>query len=494
MKSNISSKQAVLFTGINYVGVLIGVLSTILVYPLDKELLGIIRFVDACAQIMFPIIVLGSTHALINYYPRLSDQLQRSLFSFSLFSLLRLAIGLGILVLVLYWSFGIGHSKFNYLLYGYPLAVAMAYIELFRRQAANLQRLSVPTFFEKIIPKLTLPMVFLLVIYWQTSIANALSIYIIAYWFIVVLIGSYIYRYFRFTWQWKFTSLFEELSIKDYYRYSLYAFAGSFGSFFAFRVDSLMIPSFLSFEANGTYTIGVTLASTLAIPATGVFALYAPVIAKLITNIQLRELNMKYKEVARILFFVGMFLFSCVFVGVESLFRLMPTYDKLAPSLPIIYVLGANVVINMATGFNNEIISYSKYYRFNLVSILSLMVINVGLNLYFLTQTTSGILGVGIASLLSLTLYNIAKTFYIYKKMRLWPFDQVYLKLVLSMVTILLCVFYLPNVYSDFVTLIIKVGLVIISNGFVFFSTNWVFGLKVEVLKYLKIFRSREKL
>lgn len=81
MGNGISTKQAFLFTLINYLGVLIGVVSTILIYPQDKEMLGIIRFVDACAQIMYPIIVLGSTHALINFYPQLTEKLQHKLFS-----------------------------------------------------------------------------------------------------------------------------------------------------------------------------------------------------------------------------------------------------------------------------------------------------------------------------------------------------------------------------------------------------------------------------
>ena len=476
MQDKISTKQAFLFTLINYIGVLIGVVSTVLIYPQDKELLGIIRFVDACAQIIFPIIVLGSTHALINFYPKLSERLQGKLFSYSMLSMIKLTIGVGIVLLL--GSYVYDGAEMRYVVMGFVLAISMAYIELFRRQATNLQRLSFPTFFEKIIPKIALPTVFLIVVYGSFSIDNAVWYYIVSYYVIAIVIGTYIYRHFKFNWHWKYDDLFAHVGKKEYYAYSLFAFAGSFGSFFAFRVDSLMIPYFISYEANGTYNIGVTLASTLAIPATGVFALYAPIISDLIKRAELRTLNMKYKEVARNLFFIGMLLFSCVVVGIEPLFQLLPTYDKLAPSLPIIYLLGINVVINMSTGFNTEIISYSKYYRFNLVSILSLMVLNVVLNYVLLAYTDLGIFGVGLASLLSLTLFNIVKTYYIYQKMKLWPFDINFFKLMLFMVAFVVIIFLIPNNSYPLLVLVLKVGLVIILNFIVLLKTNWVIGVK----------------
>lgn len=485
MGNGISTKQAFLFTLINYVGVLIGVVSTVLIYPQDKEMLGIIRFVDACAQIMYPIIVLGSTHALINFYPQLTEKLQHKLFSYSLISLAKLAGWVGLSLFILHFFYR--DESFKYVAYAFPLALAMAYIELFRRQATNLQKISFPTFFEKIIPKIALPGIFLLALYTTTTIDQGLGMYIISYGMITTVIGIYIYKLYPYQLQRNYSDLFDKVKKREYYAYSLFAFAGSFGSFFAFRVDSLMIPYFISYEANGTYNIGVTLASTLAIPATGVFALYAPIISDLIKNARLRQLNEKYKEVARVMFFIGMLLFSCVAVGIDPLFHLLPTYDKLAPSIPIIYLLGVNVVINMSTGFNSEIISYSKYYRFNLISILFLMVLNVGMNLWFLTQTTYGIFGVGLASLISLTLFNLGKVIYIYLKMKLWPFDVQFGKLFLSMLLILGIGFFIPIINQNyFITLVVRVGFVLICGIILVFKTPWILLIQQRSLALLK--------
>lgn len=485
MTSKISAKQAVLFTAINYMGVAIGVISTVLIYPQDKELLGIIRYVDAFAQLLFPIMVLGSTNALINFYPSLNERLQQKLFSFSLFSIIKIALLIAVVLGVS--SFYLDSERIKYLWIAFPLGLFMAYVELYKRQATNLQKLSMPTFYEKIIPKIALPLAFLLVLYGSMSADAALVFYVCAYGIIMLLVGSYVYKQYRHRLFKSYEDLFQQLPKKKYYAYSLYSFAGSFGAFFAFRVDSLMIPEFISFDANGTYNIAVTLASTLAIPATGVFALYAPVIAKLINENAWVALNLKYKSVCKYLFFIGGLLFSCIVVGIEPLFKLLPTYESLVPSLPIIYILGVNVLINMSTGFNTEIISYSKFYRFNLIAILSLMVLNIALNWYLLSQTDLGILGVAYATLVSLTLFNFSKTLYIYKKMKLWPFDKEFVKILLFFTVVVLAVVNIPLTRFTLFDLIYKVLAVILLYGVALYRFRWV----PEITTYLNTLKTK---
>src|SRR5690606_6707088 len=44
-----------------------------------------------------------------------------------------------------------------------PIGISIAFNEVFKRQALNLQKIAFPTLFEKIIPKLLLPLIFILV-------------------------------------------------------------------------------------------------------------------------------------------------------------------------------------------------------------------------------------------------------------------------------------------------------------------------------------------
>lgn len=472
METKFSKKQAVWFTLINYVGVLIGMVSTLFIYPQDKDLLGIIRFVDGFAQILYPIMVLGASTALLNFQPKLNDFLQRKLFSYSMISIFWMIVFSGVGVALLY-AFAPLENK-EYYGFAFAIAVCLAYVDLFKRQATNLQKLALPTFYEKIIPKLSLPFAFILMVYFSQSIATGLSVYLLSFVFMLVLLGVYLSRHFTPAYTLNFKDLFQEVSKKNYYQYSLYAFCASLGSFFAFRIDSVMIPEFLSNEANGDFNIGVNLANALMIPATGVFALYSPIISKALKENDLSLLKIKYAEVAKNLFFIGIILYGCVLLGMHDFFQLLPTADKLLPTLPILYILGANVVLNMATGFNTEIIAYSQFYRFNLLAIVSLAVMNVGLNYWILTQTDYGIIGVAWASLISMCVFNVSKLIFIYRKFKIVPINSSYVKtIVLSIFVLALCYFIPMHVFGTFAFVVKCFLYVSMFSGVVYF-TKWV--------------------
>lgn len=464
-------KQAFWFTLINYLGIIIGVVSTIFIYPNAKAFLGKIRFVDAIAQILFPIMVFGTAQALINFYPSVTEKNRNKLLKYGAFTILTLSL-IVLIILILGDEF-LSVKNYRFAFYAFPLALAMAFIELFKRQAINLNRIAVPTFYEKIIPKIITPAIFLLLLSGYLEVISGLVAFIGAYFLVLLFTGGYVFRHYKIDADFSFKSLFVEIPKKEYYRYSIYSFLGSFGSFFAFRIDALMIPSFLSFEANGAFSIGSALAAAIGIPAVGVFSIYAPMVSKYIKSNNLVELKKKYTETAKLLFFIGALLYGAVVLGIDSLFRLAPTYENLAASIPVILVLGANVLFNMSTGFNSEIISYSKFYRFNIVSVLALIVLNVSLNLYFLIYTELGIVGVAYASFIALVVFNLLKLYYIRNKFGMLPFDKGYLKLFLVTILVFLTFYSLPKLPNHWLNLVVK------SGGYVLLTAAFIYKLKL---------------
>ncbi|RZJ65262.1 MAG: hypothetical protein EOO45_16895 [Flavobacterium sp.] len=475
MDKKASIRQVFFYTLINYFGTLIGIVSALFLYPKDFVFLGTIRFVDNISQILFPVMVLGASHALIKFYPALTLERRNQLFNYSIYSITILSI---IVLAGVFLFTGLVDFEDSTLLYfAYPIAVSLAFIELFKKQSQDLQKIAVPTLFEKIIPKIVLPVLFILLLSQSIGLQTSLFAYSACYVFILLLTAVYLFRYFKPGFNYRFKTLFGEISKKDYFRYSLYSFAGSLGSLLAFRIDGIIIPALISKEANGIFSNGVTLASTLQIPAIGLFALYAPIISNYLKSESFAELNTKYKEVAKLLFFIGALLYSCIFLGIEDLFLMLPSYDKLKATIPIILILGLSVLINMGTGFNSEIITYSKYYRFNLITVLLLIVLNVSLSLYFVYYTNLGIVGIAYASLLSMTLFNLSKLIFIYKKFRLQPFDESYLKMIVIFLICGVGVYLLPDTSSHLVNLLYKTGLSLFMNIMVIYRLKLVFQL-----------------
>ncbi|NBW27726.1 MAG: hypothetical protein EBR38_04055 [Flavobacteriaceae bacterium] len=474
MSNKETHKQAFFFTIINYVGIIIGIFSTLFIYPKNKEMLGIFRYVESLAQILFPIMLLGASQTLIKFGPKLNSKQEEQLFSYGVLSIFSIGfillslIGLASLIPVL--------SGFKYIYLAFPIGLSLALIDLFKKQSTIIGKIAIPTFFDNIIPKLILPIVFILVLNQFYTIQESLLFYIISYGFIAVFVGIYLFYYFKPKFEYNFKSLFSVISKKEMYRFSMFAFAGSLGSVFAFRIDSIMIPKFISMEANGTFSIGVTLASALAVPASGIFILYAPIISNYIKNNQFSELDLKYKEISKLLFFIGALLYSCIFLGINNLFMLLPTYENLIDSIPVILILGFNVLINMGTGFNGEIITYSKYYKFNLIAIAILILLNISLNLLFINVLKYGIEGVAFASLISMILFNLSKLLFIYKKFKILPFDNSYLKLIIVFVIVLIFSYYLPSLNNHLLNLFYKIILCLSINLLIIYKLKLVYS------------------
>lgn len=485
MDTKFSSKQALWFTLINYFGVLIGTVSTLFIYPYNLELFGIIGYIDGFAQILYPVMVLGASTALLNFQPKLNDLLQRKLFSYSMISIVWMVLLCAIGVSVVYWFDRLENKQ--YFIYGFFIAICLAYVDLFKRQATNLQKLSVPTFYEKIIPKISLPLAFVLILYYGFSQAQGLIFYTVSFAIMLLATGFYLFKYFKPVYTLNYKDLFQEIPKKQYYQYSLYAFSASLGSFFAFRIDSLMIPEFISNAANGDFKLGVNLANTLMIPAAGVFALYSPLISESLKKNDLSVLKIKYADVSKNLFFIGILLYGCVLLGMNDFFEILPTADKLIPVLPILYILGGNVVLNMATGFNTEIIAYSKYYRFNLIAILILAVLNVGLNYYVLTQTNYGIIGVAWASFFAMMVFNLTKLWFIYRKFNILPINSHYIKTIASSFILLLIAYFLPlNVFGIF-AFVVRCAFFALTFMLLIYKTGWVQEFNNNVAKVVKL-------
>ncbi|GEL11907.1 Membrane protein involved in the export of O-antigen and teichoic acid [Flavobacterium glycines] len=488
MQNKADHRQAFFFTLINYVGILIGIFSTLFVYPKNKEMLGVFRYVESLAQVLFPIMLLGVSQVLIKFGPKLNSHQEKQLFNYSVLSILFMSL----LVLIAVGGFSL-FSVFKHLDYVYlafSMGFFLAFIDLFKKQATIIQKISVPTFFDNIVPKLALPAIFILVLNNCVSSGGSLLLYTVSYGLIALFVAIYLFYYFKPEFRFDFKSLFMQIDKKEMYRFSLFAFAGSLGSVFAFRIDAIMIPKFISMEANGSFSIGVTLASALAIPATGIFTLYAPIISNFIKNNMMEELNVKYKEISKLLFFIGALLYSCIFLGIENLFLLLPTHENLMASVSVILILGFNVLVNMGTGFNSEIITYSKYYRFNLIAIIVLVILNVSLNILFIKVFHLGIEGVAFASLIAMVLFNLSKLIFIYQKFKLFPFDKSYLKLVVVFTGVLLFCYFLPNLENNWFNLIYKTGLSMLLNLGIIYKLNLVYSYNFWVNKMLAKIRS----
>ncbi len=478
-----TSKSAFAFSVINYLGTIAGIYAALFFYPNDKQNIGTIKFFEGIAYIISPILVFGSSQALINFNAKATGSLKNKIFNLSLLTVLLTSSFFLLLIFIV--SQFIKTQQYNILYLAFSVAVCKAFLEIFKKKGLIERKITFLTIFEIIASKLSIPVLFYLLILNKISFDFLIQLYILIFIVATVLSGLYLNKYFKKVFNVNFNKLFTEIPKKEYLNYSLYALAGSFGIILVTKLDSIIIPIFLTTEDNGNFNIAASLVAAIAVPANGIFSIYTPVISKYFAENNLTTLNIKYKEISIFLFFIGILMYSCLFVGVENLFLLLSTSQELIKTVPLILILGVGILINMGTGFNTEIISYSSKFKFNLLAISILIGSNLILNIFFLYFLKLGVNYVAIASLISISLFNLVKLIFIYKKFRLFPFNRNYFGLVITSISVLIFVHFIPNTINIFFNLVAKITLCLSLNFLLIYRLNFVKQFNELINKFI---------
>jgi len=466
--------EIVRFSMLNYFGVLIGIFSNLFIYTTNEEFLGILRYFESLAYFICLIILMGVSSSLIKFSPKLKENSNIKLFSYSLLTIFRNAI---IVFLVLFLGVDLfsNYLKFEFIYFSFFLAFIFAGIDLIKKQLTIYKKIAFPSVLDNLLPKLVLPSIFILLYFsFLQSNVSGISLYIISYLFIVIILTFFAFKRHAFGFTFDYKSIFKNFSKREYFEYSLFALAGSLGYLFVFKLDTLMIPNLISYKANGIYSIAVVAASVIYIPARGLFSLYGPKVSSMIAEKQFEALNKSYKAISKTLLFLGLLIYSCIFLGIEMLFQLLPSKDLLSETISVIFIIGATSVFNMATSFNSEIINYSRFYRFNIMALLVLTLFNLAANYFFIVFLNMGIEGAALASLLSIIIYNISKLVFIYFRLNLFPFDLTFFKLLLLQLFLMLLFYLSPDLTNHVLNFIFKVGGVLFCQLFLIYKLNWV--------------------
>src|SRR5205814_3053616 len=88
----------------------------------------------------------------------------------------------------------------------------------------------------------------------------------------------------------------------------------------------------------------------------------------------------------------------------------------------VFLLLGAVKIVDMGTGVNGQIIGTSTYWKFEMLSGVVLLLLILPLN-YFLTKRYD-IIGPAVANFISISIYNLIRIIFLWKKFKLFPFTK----------------------------------------------------------------------
>jgi len=248
---------------------------------------------------------------------------------------------------------------------------------------------------------------------------------------------------------------------KEFFNYSFFGFLGTFGNYLA--INSFMIGEFMGMEEVGIYSVLYALISLISIPQLGLFNISAPIINKTLADGDMEELDRFHKKTSLSLYFLGAVLFSCIMVGFPYLTQFMPKNGTMLREYePVVWIWGSAVLIDLATGFNGNIISLSKYYRFNILVMLLLAGLTIGLNYYFIKNTPLKLIGIALSTAISLSIYNIIKIVFNYIVFKVSPLsiEMIFVSIICTLAITVAIV--LPNFSSNLINMIYKPSVVLL--------------------------------
>ncbi len=481
--------QSLKNTIITYIGFGIGAVNTIYLYPffLGATYYALTNYVLSASSIIMPILAFGMQNTLVKFYSQCNTAKEESQFlSFTV--LLPLLLSIPVLLLGFYFYDDLSDflSKENPIVKDYLWLIpftglCMAYFEIFYAWA-RVHMHSVFGNFIKEVGLRSLSLLALIGVYykWITVIEFVYvtsGIYFLA--FIVTMLYAFYLKKPEF-------QLSIPANAKDILVYTFFIILSGSVATLLLDIDKLMLNQYIKIENIAYYSVATYIALVISVPSRAMHQIVYPITAKLMHENKHDELNDLYKKTSINLQIVGGFVMLCIFVNISQMYEMVPA--EYGGGILVVFMIGLSKYFDLILGNNNAIIFNTKYYRAVLFLGVVLVFLTIALNMIFIPMF--GILGSAFATLLSITLYSLAKLMFVVKRLHLYPFTNQ----TLYSMALTFALFLLFNFWQFPFTPIIAIALksVLVTVAYVYLNYKFAISTEINqvidtVLKRLKI-------
>lgn len=468
-------RQSLKHSAVNFVGLVVGSFSMLLVYPHTLEAYGLVQFLLWVAIIGLPMYSLGANILAVRFFPKFVDSASGHHGFLRLLLLLCLVGCLGSMAVVaLSWDFVTGllrHKELTegkspllreYLWLSVPLTLCYVFSSILAIYSANFKRIVVPSLLFDFSPKIVYPA--LLLAYWQAWITLPMVLGGVLLHAFLVLIGLVGYMRWLGQWHWRPDPAFRSPALRREMRqFASFGALTGLALLLASRVDVLMIGTLSSLTAAGVYAIAVNLAAVIEIPTKSLYSASISSVARYVADDNRPELEDLYQRVSINLLVVGLLLFGALWISIDSLYLLLPNGAKVAAGKYALLFLGLAKLADMCTGVNNYMIYYSRYYRYSLLSLSVLAAVNIGLCFWLIPII--GLTGAALATFFSVVCYNAVSVGMVWRMFRLQPFSIRTLQAVGLALAVFAAIWWLPRTGWPLLDIALRSGFYILLFG-----------------------------
>jgi O-antigen/teichoic acid export membrane protein len=457
--------QSIKNTVITYVGFAIGAINTLFMYPhfLGDDFYGLTNYILSSANVIFPLMAFGVHNTLIKFFSQYKSEQEKSQFLSFVLSLPFIAI-----IPILIFGF-IGYDwiatflsrkndVYNYVWQIPVIAICMGYFEIFYAWVkVHLQ--SVFGNFIKEIGLRILISTFLIAVYFQyITVDEFITATMFVYLASTLIMLFYANKVKKIVFDFKLPENYKSILVYS----SFIILSGSVANMLL-DLDKTMLNQYMKIENIAYYSVAIFIATVIAVPSRAMHQITYPITAKLMTEGKHNELNDLYKKTSITLQIVGGLVFLGILVNINQMYLLLQ--ENYRGGVVVVFLIGLSKYLDLILGNNNAIIFNSKYYRAVLFLGLFLAFFAVTLNMIFIPKY--GINGAAIATLISITLYSIAKLLFVVLRMKLFPFTNKTLISFVILIVLFFMFYFWEFSFHPIINIILKSTLVTIFYVFV---------------------------
>ena len=484
----IVKKQAISGTIFTYAGVVIGFITSALIFPryLTTEQIGLIGIFLSYSYILGQLATLGTGRVTIVMFPHFRDK-AKDQHGFFFLMIIIAAVGLLITFAGFFFlkqwliesateSSALFSRHINYI---YPLTLITLVFLVFDSFNTTLFRAVRGIFLKEFLQRVLILFFVLFYVFKWVTFEQYLPLFVLAMALPALFMVLSLLRDREFSLKPAFSGLMRE-------KRGLMASIGGYGILIGFsgmvitNIDRIMVERMMGLGPTGIYTTMAYFATLVVLPARALMKISDPVIAQSWKESNLDNVRENYYRSSLSQFIIGCLLLIGIWVNIENILRILP--GEFAEGRLVILFIGLAFLVDMASGTATYILANSKYYKYQTYFIMLLVLIVVLLN--YLLIPVWGLTGAAISTFIAKIIINLIRHQLINWKFGLQPYSRVFLYVIgISMVSYL-AGFLIPFIKGLIPDLIIRSAV----TGGVFIILMLIFRISPELNEKLNQF------
>jgi O-antigen/teichoic acid export membrane protein len=209
------------------------------------------------------------------------------------------------------------------------------------------------------------------------------------------------------------------------------------------NIDLLMVATLdeAGMKSAAAYSIAIFMMSIFQIPFKAMSVAAVPALNNAYVSGDMDKVKDLFTRSGINIFIATMGMAAIIIANLHNLIVVIG--DKYAGVDTLVLILLIGRAADMVTGLNGEMLSITRYYRYNFYLTVLLVVLMIGFNLLLIP--VYGIYGAAWGATIAYTLFNIGKLLMLWWKMRLQPFSKQTWSVLIASVIAFACGYFLPH-------------------------------------------------